>query len=161
MTTISMIAAIDNNRGIGKDNKLLWHIPEDLKRFKKLTSGHPIIMGYNTYLSIGKSLPNRVNIILSRKKFLTINEVIVKSSIEDAIETACQIDKNEIFIIGGGQVYKQAIKYSAKLYLTLVNDICEADTYFPDYSDFTIISREDIKSNKLYNFSFLVLKKNL
>jgi dihydrofolate reductase len=154
---ISIIAAISGNRALGKDNKLLWHIPEDLKRFKAVTSGHPVIMGRTTYESIGILLPGRMNIIVTRNKDYKIKGAVVCGSIEEAIEKAKQFDGKEIFIIGGGQIYNQAIKYTDKLYLTLVEGEYDADTYFPDYSEFKkLISKKAGKSG-IYNYTFIEL----
>ena len=134
---ISIIVAHAKNRVIGKANKLLWHISDDLKRFKTLTTGHPIIMGRKTYESIGKPLPNRTNIIVSRN----INELsgcFVYPSLESAIEKVGEIDKEEIFIIGGGEIYRQALPLADRLYVTKVDLNIEGDTYFPEYEkDFT------------------------
>lgn len=156
--TISMIAALDENRGIGKKNKLLWHIPEDMKRFRTLTKGHPIIMGRKTHESIGKPLPERTNIIVTRNKNFKKEGCIVCNSLEQALEKACQIDKNEVFIIGGGEIYKQGIKFSAKLYLTFVKGTYEADSFFPDYKNFTKITRKEEKTYKNYAYTFLDLE---
>jgi dihydrofolate reductase len=156
---ISMIAALDESRGIGKRNALLWHIPEDMKRFRDITKNHPIIMGRNTYESIGKPLPHRTNIVITRDPNKRIPGCIVCTSLESAIEKALQIDRNEIFLIGGGNLYKQGIDLSAKLYLTIVKGIYEADTFFPRYDKFTKIIRKEEKSDKNYHYTFLELEK--
>jgi len=135
--TISIIAAIGKNNELGKDNKLLWQIPEDMKRFKELTTGHPVIMGQKTYQSIGKPLPGRLNIVLTRDNNFKSAEVEICNTFEDAIDLAKKENKQEIFIIGGGQVYKQAIEFADKIYLTQIEKTHEADTFFPDYSKFT------------------------
>lgn len=138
---INIIAAIGKNRELGAKNKLLWHIPEDMERFKTLTVGQVVIMGRKTYESIPEKfrpLPHRVNIIVTRDENYQINNenVFVSHSIEDAIEKARKFDK-EIFIIGGAQIYEQSLKYADKLYLTLVDkEYPEADVFFPDYSEF-------------------------
>jgi dihydrofolate reductase len=137
---VSVISALAENRAIGKDNRLLWHIPEDLKRFQKLTRGHVVIMGRKTFESIGRVLPERVNIVISRDLDFKPENCLVASSFEDALEKARQIEKDEIFIIGGGQVYNQAISQADKLYLTIVPGSYEADTFFPDYSAFKKIT---------------------
>jgi dihydrofolate reductase len=135
--TISIIVAISNQtRAIGKKNELLWKIPNDLKRFKELTTGHPIIMGRKTFESIGRPLPNRTNVIITRNKDYTFENCSVVGSLDEAIELAKKIDKEEIFIIGGGEIYKQALPFTDRLYLTVVDDEPKADTFFPDYSDF-------------------------
>lgn len=156
---ISIIAAIAENRAIGKDNKLLWHIPEDLKRFKKKTLGHPVVMGRTTFESIGKPLPDRINIIVTRDLNYRMEGCIICHSIEEALKTAEEKDKQEIFIIGGGQIYRQGIKYADKLYLTIVKGNFEADTFFPDYSEF---KKKIFKKKGMYNqyrYTFLELER--
>ncbi len=134
LNMISIIAALGKNRVLGKDNELLWRIPDDLKRFKELTTGHPIIMGSKTYESIGKPLPNRTNIVLTKDSDYEAPGTIVVHSLEEAFEKA---ENEEIFVIGGGQIYALALPYADKLYLTLIDDKKEGDTFFPDYSAFT------------------------
>lgn len=156
---ISIIAALSKNRVIGKDNKLIWHLPEDLKRFKTLTSGHPIIMGRKTFESIGKPLPNRTNIVITKDSGMHPRGVILKHNIEDAIKEAKKIEKEEIFIIGGGQIYQQSIKLADRLYLTIIDKNFEGDAFFPDYSDFKkIISEEPGESNG-FNYQYIVLER--
>lgn len=118
---------------IGSDNQLLWHLPKDLKHFKDLTSGHPIIMGRKTYESIGKALPNRTNIVVSRKKNWFQEGILIVGSIKEAVKFAKKIDEN-IFIIGGGNIYEQTMEIADKLEVTLVKANLEADTYFPKIS---------------------------
>ncbi len=155
---ISIIAATGSNRELGKDNKLLCHIPQDFKRFKDLTLNHPVIMGRKTYESIGKALPNRINIIITRDNNYKLENCLVTHSLEEAIEIAKTKDNKEIFIIGGGQVYKQAINLADKLYLTIVKGSFDADTYFPDYSRFKkIVYRKEGQYNQ-YKYTFLVLE---
>lgn len=115
---------------IGADNQLLWHLPKDLKHFKDLTSGHPIIMGRKTYESIGKALPNRTNIVISRKKNWFEEGILIVGSIKEAVKFAKKIDEN-IFIIGGGNIYEQTMEIADKLEVTLVKAQLEADTFFP------------------------------
>lgn len=141
---ISIIVAISLNNAIGRNNQLLWHIPEDLKYFKKVTSGHTIIMGRKTWESIGRPLPNRRNIVVSRTH-KTIEGAEVYSSLEDALKTAST--EGEVFIIGGGQIYKQALPMANKLYLTIMNQTIEdADTFFPeiDFSQWEEIENESL-----------------
>lgn len=128
MTTI--IVAMGENREIGKDNQLLWHLPADLKHFKEITSGHPIIMGRKTYESIGKPLPNRTNIVVSTKKDWFEEGILIVGSLKEAIKFAKKIDEN-IFIIGGGKIYEQCMEIADRLEVTLVKTNLEADTYFP------------------------------
>lgn len=156
--TISIIAAIGSNGELGKNNKLLWHISEDLKRFKDLTSGHPIIMGRNTYQSIGKPLPKRTNIIITRDSNFQAGGCMVVHSLDEAIEKASEAERKEIFIIGGGQIYTQAIDIADKLYLTKVEGTFDADTFFPVYSRFKKeVFREEKKDFK-YHYTFLDLE---
>ena len=156
---ISLICSIASNRAIGKGNKLLWDIPEDLKHFKAITSGHVIIMGDKTYNSIGRSLPNRTNIVLTRDKNFKAKNCIISYSIEEALEKAKELEKEEVFIIGGGQIYKQTIGLADKLYLTIVEGKYEADTYFPDYSGFKKIIRQEKHDNGKYRYTYLELEK--
>lgn len=156
---ISIIAAIGKNRELGKDNKLLWHIPDDLPRFKKLTTGHPIVMGRKTFESIGRPLPNRTNIVVTRDSSYDVEGVVVVHSIEKAIEEAKKKDKEEIFVIGGGQIYEQALPFADRLYLTIVDAQAEADTYFPDYSEFKKIVSEEYKEENGLKFKYVTLEK--
>lgn len=191
---ISIIAAIGKNRELGKDNGLLWHIPGELPRFKKITTGHPIIMGRKTFESIGRVLPNRTNIIITRDKAFDPRkfchgkkcDVFMVNSLQEAIEEALEAsskyyvsgikyennkgihdtkytipatDENEIFIIGGGQIFEQAMPLADKLYLTLVDASFDADTFFPDYSMFTkVIEKEDQESEE-FKYTFLTLER--
>ncbi len=133
-TKVSLIAALsEQTRAIGKDNKLLWHLEGDLRRFKELTMGHPIIMGSTTYESIGKPLPGRTNIVLTQDKDYAPEGVTVCYSVEEALGTARAQNEEEVFVIGGGMVYTQTIQHADKLYLTLVDDAADGDTFFPDY----------------------------
>lgn len=181
---ISVIAAISKNLVIGRDNKIPWHIPEDLKRFKELTSGHVVIMGRKTFESIGKPLPNRTNIVITRDPDYLAEGILVCHSLEEALQKAQKTwipdpfdaqgkqvrddkprDTSEIFIIGGGQIYKQAMSLTDKLYLTIVDEEVEGDTFFPDYSEFSkVISEQDIESNgkkiKFIDLQKLDLQKN-
>lgn len=161
---ISIIAAVDEKLGLGKDNKLLWNIPEDLKRFKEITNGHPIIMGRKTFESIGRILPNRTNIIVTRNlsfSFARSDLAKLAGSLEEAIKIAKNAPGNdEIFVIGGGQIFKQALMLADKLYLTIVNGNYDADTFFPEYEYlFTNkISEEKGESNG-YKYKFVDLEK--
>ncbi len=140
---VSIISAIAKDRGIGKDNKLLIHLSSDLKHFKKITKGHVIIMGQATYESIGHPLPNRINIILSLDNNYKVPNCFVFNSLSKALEFAREKEKEEIFFIGGASIYKQAIEFADKLYLTLIDKVFRADTYFPDYSNFKKIIKEE------------------
>src|SRR5258708_1489116 len=124
MTIVSAIAAIGKNRELGQDNKLLWHIPDDLKRFKALTTGHPVIMGRKTFESIfamiGKPLPNRTNIVVTHDTSWSHAGVLVSHSVEKAIEKGKSLGEKEVFILGGAQIYEAALPFTDKLYLTLI-----------------------------------------
>lgn len=136
---ISAIAAISaRSRALGKKNELLWHIPEDLKHFKKLTTGHIVIMGSKTHESIGRALPNRTNIVISRNPEYKAEGCIVVHSLEESFSSSQELENKtptgEVFVIGGGQIYTAALPYIDRLYLTLVDDPGEgADTFFPEY----------------------------
>lgn len=152
-----MIAVIGKNRELGCDNKLLWDLPEDMKHFKDLTTGHTVVMGRKTFESIGKPLPNRTNIIITRDKSYNTAGCKIIHTPEDIIKENKKVEK--IFIIGGGEIYKLFLPYAEKLYLTVVQDSPQADTFFPNYSEFSkIISKQSLKNNKLV-FSFLELTK--
>lgn len=156
---ISLIVAMSENRVIGKDNKLPWHIPEDLRRFKSVTSGHPVIMGRKTYDSIGRPLPGRLNIVITRDHTYRNDAVSVVYSLDDAIKLASQSDEQEIFIIGGGQIFEQAITLAHKLYLTVVHTEIEGDTYFPDFSVFSKKVFEQKGNTDEYSYTFFELEK--
>ncbi|RAJ37473.1 dihydrofolate reductase [Pedobacter cryoconitis] len=126
---VSIIVAIAENNGIGKDNQLLWHLPGDLKHFKNTTSGHTVIMGRKTFDSVGKPLPNRRNIIITRAADLEIPGVEVVNTLEAAI-ALCDPEE-EVFIVGGAQIYKMAMDITDKIYLTVVKGHFDADTFFP------------------------------
>lgn len=156
---ISMIAAIGKNREIGKDNRLLWHIPQDLKRFQKITLGHPVIMGRATFESLGKPLPERTNIIVTRNIDYQKEGCVIAHSLEEAIDLSKTKDQQEIFIIGGGQIYEQGIKLADKLYLTVVKAHFPADTFFPDYSEFNRVIYKKEGEYKQYSYTFLELMR--
>ena len=126
---ISIIVATSENNVIGNNNNLIWHLPADLQFFKRTTSGNTIIMGRKTYESIGRPLPNRQNIVISRNKDLKIRGVDVVSSIEEALTISNSVEK---FIVGGGQIYKDSLSLADKIYLTKIHENFEGDTYFPE-----------------------------
>jgi dihydrofolate reductase len=143
---VSAIAAItEKDRGIGKDNDLLWKIPEDLKRFKEITLGHPIIMGRKNFESIGRALPKRMNIVVTRDVAYHAENCVIVHSVEEAIAKAKLLDQSEVFIIGGGEIYKQALPFTDRLYLTIIHAEKPADVFFPDYAEFTkVVSEENL-----------------
>jgi dihydrofolate reductase len=159
---ISIIVAIARNYAIGKDNQLLWHLSDDLKRFKELTTGHTIIMGKKTFESLPvKPLPNRKSIVITDNKNETINGCIMAYSIDEAIEKADPISEN--FVIGGGSIYKQFLHIADKLYLTIVHKDFDADTFFPEinFNEWEEIEKKenmtDEKSGLTY--SYLIYKR--
>ncbi|WP_347839674.1 dihydrofolate reductase [uncultured Draconibacterium sp.] len=158
---ISIIVAIAENFAIGKNNDLLFHLPNDLKRFKAITSGHTIIMGRNTLLSLPKwPLPNRRHIIITDKKEDVFEGCETVFSIEEAIEKVK--NEEEAFIIGGGMIYRQFFPLAGKLYLTLVHQPFEADTFFPeiDYQNWKELNREDFYDEKNdFSYSYLDLER--
>lgn len=144
---ISIVVSIGKNLVIGRQDKLMWPIPEDLKRFKRLTMGHPVIMGRKTFESIltslGKPLPGRTNIVITRDDTYAPEGAMVVHSLEDAVQKAKEIDQEEIFIGGGAQIYEQALPFADRLYLTLIDDEKTGDAYFPHYEQlFTKILAE-------------------
>ncbi len=156
----SIVAIIGKNREIGKNNKLIWNISEDMKRFKNLTQNHTVIMGRKTYESIGQKLENRNNIVISKNKNYQAKRCSVVYSIKEAIEYAQEMEKEEFFIIGGAQIYKQTLPYANKLYLTIVDQEADVDTFFPDYSQFeNIVKKEEKETGDGLRFEFLELTK--
>jgi len=130
---LSIIVAVSENNVIGKNNQLIWRISEDLKRFKSLTMGHHIIMGRKTWESIGRPLPGRVNVVVSRNSDFSAEGVTVVDSLAKAIEFAKK--DSELFVVGGGELYRQALPLAKKLYITRVHKEFEGDTFFPEIDD--------------------------
>ena len=159
MNKLSIIVAISENNAIGLNNQLLWHLPADLKHFKELTTGNTIIMGRKTYDSIGKPLPNRRSIVITRSTDLVIEGVEVVNSLAHAIELCKQ--NEEAFIIGGAEIYEQAMPYATGIHLTKVHQSYEADTFFPkiNHAAWREINSStypaDEKNNVAYTFSSL------
>jgi dihydrofolate reductase len=160
---LSIIVAVADNHVIGRDNQLIWHLPKDLKQFKNLTTGHPIIMGRKTFESIGKPLPNRTSIIISRNTDFVAEGCVVVNSLADAIAEAQKIESQEAFIIGGAEIYKIAMPISDKIYLTRVYHNFEGDTFFPeiDLNNWQETKREmnEIDDKHLYEFDFVELDR--
>jgi dihydrofolate reductase len=164
---VALIVAMSNNRVIGRNNALPWHLSEDLKYFKRTTLGKPVIMGRKTFESIGRPLPGRANIIVSRSGF-TADNISVVSSLEEALTLAESIaytdDAEEVMVIGGAELYAHALPVAQRLYLTLVDAEIEGDAFFPalNNDEWKEISREDhaaIEPNP-YNYSFRLLEKS-
>lgn len=142
--TLSIIVAMTKDRVIGKDNQLPWHLSEDLKRFKKITMGHPIIMGRKTYDSIGRSLPGRENIVITRNPSYQAEGVTVVHSLDEAI--ARRSAEEELFVIGGAKIYQVAFPLVNRMYITFIEKPFEGDTFFPEFElekDFTVIEESE------------------
>ena len=157
---ISIIVAVADNGVIGSDNKLIWHLSDDLKNFKKITSGHFIIMGRRTYESIGKPLPNRTNIILSRIKEYKAEDCIVFESLDAALSFAEESGEEEVFIIGGEAVYNAAYEMSNKLYLTQVHASPKGDAFFKQIriDQWNLISKIYIQKNERNDYDYEILE---
>ena len=152
---ITMIAAAAENNELGKDNGLVWHLPDDFKRFKKLTSGHYIIMGRRTFDSLDEPLPNRTNVVITRNKNYKKNGAIVVHTMEEAIKIAAE--DSQPFIIGGGEIYKMGLPIADKIELTRVHGkFDDADTYFPEISkkDWQLISEVKHGKDEKHKYSF-------
>lgn len=159
--TISIIAAMGSNRGLGFDNKLPWHLPDDLKRFKTLTTEHAIILGRKTYESIGKPLPNRKNIVVTRNPNYEAPGCIVVPSMEAALREAA--GDNEVFVIGGAEIYALGLPHADKMYLTLVDADVPASVFFPKFNEegwhITKTEAHDKDEKHPYSFVFNVYEK--
>ena len=167
MARLAMIVAMANNRAIGKDNQLLWHLPEDLKYFKRITMGKPIIMGRKTFESIGRPLPGRLNIVVTRQPDWHHDQVRITHSLEQALTVAqaqATIDGvDEILVIGGAELYASALPQAQRLYLTRVDTDIEGDAFFPatDWQQWREISRENYAATETnpYPYAFCVLDR--
>lgn len=153
----SIIVATSENQVIGKNNSLPWHISDDLKRFKMLTIGHPVIMGRKTFESIGKPLPGRENIVISRSAKLENFDVKIFRSIEECIEYCKKVyadQDEEVFIIGGAEIYKQMLHYVSRVYQTLIHQRIEGDAFFPklNLNDFKLIRSEKGNGDPAHDF---------
>jgi dihydrofolate reductase len=161
---ISLIVAASENNAIGKNNQLLWSLPNDMKFFKNTTWGMPVIMGRKTFESLKKDLPGRFNIVITRQPDLKANNIVVAKDLNDALEKSVETNCKETFVIGGGEIYKQFIKVADRIYLTRVHTTIEGDTYFPeiDQSKWKLVSNEDLKKDDkhAYDYSFQVWEKN-
>ena len=157
---ISIIAAMGKNRVIGKNNSLPWKLPADMKHFQDLTTGKPVIMGRKTFESIGKPLPNRKNIIMTKDQNYKAESYIVVHSIEEALKVA---ENDEVMVIGGAQIYKEFLPRANKMHLTLIDADFEGDAYFPEYKieEWEEIAYEEHErdAKNQYNYVFLTLKR--
>lgn len=159
---LAIAVAVGENYAIGKNNQLLWHMPADLKFFKQTTSGHTVVMGRKTFDSVGKPLPNRRNIVITRDSELKIDGVEVVNSLDAAIALTKDEEK-PVFIVGGAEIYRQALPKTDVLYLTTIHHNFDADTFFPeiDRNDWTVISaeRHEADEKNKYDYTFEVLKR--
>lgn len=159
--TTSIIVAIAKNNAIGKDNKLLWYLPNDLKHFKEVTTGHTVIMGRKTFDSVGKPLPKRRNIVVTRQP-ITIEGCEVVGSIEAAL--ALCAGEEEVFMVGGAEIYRQALHLTNRIYLTRIDQDFDGDTFFPqlDPKEWEEKEREDFEPDEKnkYHYSFITLERS-
>jgi len=159
---VSVISAIGANRAIGRANRLPWRLPDDLKRFKRITTGHPLVMGRKTFESIGRPLPQRTNIVLTRRNGYAAQGCTVCHSLEDALRRARRAPGGEeIFVIGGGEVYAAALPFADRLYLTIVNAApADADTFFPEFKAFDRLVSEETGATGEPAHRFVVLERS-
>ena len=153
---ISLVVAVSENNMIGKNNQLLWHLPNDLKFFKNTTWGGVVIMGRKTFESVNKPLPGRTNIVITKQPDWNAENVIVASSISDAIQKAKDLNFKEIFIIGGGEIYKESLSLADKIYLTRVHTSIEGDTFFPELQsdEWKLMSNKDFTTDEKHAFDY-------
>lgn len=163
---ISLIAALTENRVIGKNNDLPWHLPDDMKYFMKTTSGHHVIMGRKNYESIPEKfrpLPNRTNIVVTRQKNYRAENCQVVNSLEEALQIAQTANQQEVFIIGGAEIYRQGFPKATRLYLTEIDGVVEGDTYFPEFDKINWIETSRIHhpadDRHGFAFDFVVYEK--
>jgi dihydrofolate reductase len=149
---ITLIAACSKNRVIGKDNQLIWKVPGDLKRFKELTTGHPILMGRKTFESIGRPLPNRTNIVITRDKNWKQEGCLVYNNFEDVLSI---FEKENLFVIGGGEIYKMLINLADKIELTLIDKDFEGDAYFPEIDSNWTVEKVESQSCPEFDYSYI------
>ncbi len=155
---ISLVVAAATNNAIGKEGTMPWHLPNDMKHFKNVTWGMPVIMGRKTFESLGKSLPGRKNIVITRQEGWKAENVVVVKSLEDALFVAGQTDALEVMVIGGGEIYKAYFDKAKRIYLTRVEANPEADTFFPviDSKHWQLVSQRNHEADEknAYNYSF-------
>ncbi|WP_108306808.1 dihydrofolate reductase [Metalysinibacillus jejuensis] len=155
---ISLIVAHDKNRVIGNDNKMPWHLPGDLQYFKETTMGKPMIMGRKTFESIGRALPGRRNIVISRNKAYEAEGIELASTLEEALRLAGNVE--EVMIIGGEQIFTASLPLADRLYITKIDYAFEGDTYFPSYDEFTQVAQQaPIDTKEGYTFMYTVYEK--
>lgn len=153
---ISLVVAAAENNAIGKNNQLLWHLPNDLKFFKNTTWGMPVIMGRKTFEAVNKPLPGRFNIVITRQKDWNAEGVIAATDLSDALKKAAETNCKEVFIIGGGEIYKQGTGIADRIYMTRVHASLEGDTFFPaiDESKWTQTTNQDFAADEKHAFAY-------
>lgn len=157
---ISLIAALSENRVIGNGGKIPWHLQDDFRRFKERTLGHVIIMGRVTHESIGRPLPGRTNIVITRDTTREMPGCVVVGSLASALEVARSTETEEIFICGGGQIYAEALPQAERLYLTVIHAIIDGDAFFPEYrEEWKVVASEEFEEAG-YQISYLTLQRN-
>ncbi len=159
---ISLVVAVSNNNAIGKNNQLLWHLPNDLKFFKNTTWGMPVIMGRKTFEAVNKPLPGRINIVISRQSSWHADGVIVATNLSDALKKAVDTNCKKTFIIGGGEIYSQAMNMAHEIYLTRVDATIEGDTFFSELDEhkWQLLSNHNFIADEkhVYAYSFQIWK---
>lgn len=160
---ISLIVAAATNNAIGKDGQLPWHLPNDMKHFKNVTWGMPVVMGRKTYESLGKALPGRKNIVISRQPGWKAEGAVVVKTMDDAMFVARETDAKEVMVIGGGEIYRQMFDRAQRIYMTRVEAEPEADTFFPviDPAQWYLVSQKNHEADEknAYNYSFQVWER--
>ena len=160
---ISLIVAASENNAIGKENRLLWHLPNDLKYFKNITWGMPVVMGRKTFEAVNKALPGRFNIVITSQPGWSVDGVVTAKGFDEAIMNAAETNCKEVFIIGGGEIYKEAIEKADKIYLTRVHAQLEGDTFFPeiDQNKWRLEDSKDFEKDEkhAYDYSFQIWER--
>lgn len=160
---LSHIVAVSKNFVIGRDNKLPWRMPEDMRYFHRVTDGHIVIMGRKNYQANGKALKNRTNIVLTRSKDFHPDDALVVHTLEEALDRARLLHPEEVFIVGGGEIYRKTLEMVDRIYITVIGTEVEGDTFYPeiDFSDYTIVSKIAKKADREnpYDHTYYILEK--
>jgi dihydrofolate reductase len=161
--SIALIAAISQNRVLGKNNQLVWHLPKDMRFFKTKTMGYPVVMGRKTFESFGSALPGRTNIIITRNPGYRAEEAITVTSLEAALAEAARYNSDTIFIAGGAEIYRQALPVADTMYLTHILAEVEGDAFFPEFSEteWQMVAKESVPADEkhAYPFDFVTWKR--
>ena len=153
---ISLVVAAATNNAIGKEGQMPWHLPNDMKHFKNVTWGMPVVMGRKTFESLGKALPGRKNIVITRQEGWAADNTVVVKSLEDALFVAGQTDALEVMVIGGGEIYKQSLEIADKIYMPRVHATLDGDTFFPeiDETKWQLIRNQDFEINEKHKYAY-------